>query len=660
MELTSLQADFRDLAREVARGRQDLGDSVSRLSSGERITRAGDDVAGLSVATTMQSQVTALRSFLLNNAQARSLIQTADAGLANIENALQRMNELSVLAQSGALTQQERLFLDTEFQTLLEQVNATAIDTTFNGIQLLNNPDPDNLSSTITPSSPSRTLISGTEFADQLEGTNAAEKIKAFAGDDGIRAGGGDDLINAGTGRDNIIAGTGNDRIIKNFSSGQLENGASGNASLPVSDNLVLRIDASDTASLTGNPGPITAADDLSTANNDASIISGSVISGSETIGGQNSLAFDGSGFLGVADTGDINLSSQNSRSVMFSFGTGADVNSRQVIYEQGGQVNGFNAYIDNGNLYLGAWKNNGSAFNIHHSVAIEANTAYSAGFVFDRNGSGSFRAYLDGEQVASAAVSQTQNAHSGNIGLGAMHNDTRFFNNSSGGDGFGFTGELGQLLNYQDALTDSEALEVQGFLGGTIGSSEDFGIIKGGEGEDTLQPTGEALNTSLQGEDITGIEVIDLRRNDREHSITATDDYFSTGTGLEGSELRIDATGNNEAIIADGSTLTGDNLLRVLGGEGNDTIEGDNTANVIASYANAFERIEAYLRTGQAVGSGNDILNDIIRLEGSQFNDTLSGGNENDTIQGGGGNDEIRDISGLPEGSVPQAHPPS
>jgi flagellin len=112
--------------------------SISRLSSGERIVRAADDVAGLSVGTVLRTAVNTLRTALSNTNQANALLQLADGGLANVGDLLQRQKALAVQATAGTLSSAERGFLNQEFQALAGEIDRLSANTKFNQVTLLN------------------------------------------------------------------------------------------------------------------------------------------------------------------------------------------------------------------------------------------------------------------------------------------------------------------------------------------------------------------------------------------------------------------------------------------------------------------------------------------------------------------------------------------
>lgn len=111
--------------------------SLSKLSSGSRIVRASDDAASLAVGTKIKADVTALKQAQVNAGQASSLLQVADGGFSQVSEILLRMKALSVQAQSGSISDNERGFLDQEFQALAAQIDDISAQTKFNGTTLL-------------------------------------------------------------------------------------------------------------------------------------------------------------------------------------------------------------------------------------------------------------------------------------------------------------------------------------------------------------------------------------------------------------------------------------------------------------------------------------------------------------------------------------------
>ncbi|MBK7045075.1 MAG: flagellin FliC [bacterium] len=123
----------RHLANATAR----VNRSLERLSSGLRINRAADDPAGLAVSERLRGQMRALEVGARNAADGISLLQTADGGLESMADLLIRLNELTQQAMTGTVTNEQRGFLDSEFQALVDEIDRIAVSMEFNGRNLL-------------------------------------------------------------------------------------------------------------------------------------------------------------------------------------------------------------------------------------------------------------------------------------------------------------------------------------------------------------------------------------------------------------------------------------------------------------------------------------------------------------------------------------------
>jgi flagellin len=114
-----------------------LKNSLTALSSGNRLVQASSDIAAMSIASGLQSQITGMRGALMNVAQASSFLEVADGGLEQAQLIVDRMNALATQANSGALSPSGRKGLDTEFQNLRQELDRLSANTNFNGINLL-------------------------------------------------------------------------------------------------------------------------------------------------------------------------------------------------------------------------------------------------------------------------------------------------------------------------------------------------------------------------------------------------------------------------------------------------------------------------------------------------------------------------------------------
>ena len=114
-----------------------LSKSTEKLSSGYKINRAADDAAGLSISEKMRRQIRGLTQASLNAQDGISCVQTAEGALAEVEEMLQRMNELAVKAENGTLADEDRAAIDAEVQQLVSEIDRVASTTTFNEQNLL-------------------------------------------------------------------------------------------------------------------------------------------------------------------------------------------------------------------------------------------------------------------------------------------------------------------------------------------------------------------------------------------------------------------------------------------------------------------------------------------------------------------------------------------
>lgn len=109
----------------------------AKLSSGKRITKSADDAAGLAIAKKMEAATKGLRMAARNANDGISMVQVAEGGLNESTNILTRLRELSIQAASDSVGQQERGYLNLEYDQLVQEMDRIAKTTTFNGMPLL-------------------------------------------------------------------------------------------------------------------------------------------------------------------------------------------------------------------------------------------------------------------------------------------------------------------------------------------------------------------------------------------------------------------------------------------------------------------------------------------------------------------------------------------
>lgn len=123
--------------RALSNTQSDAATSMQRLATGLRINSAKDDAAGLAVSNALTSRVNGLEQASRNASDAVSMLQTAEGGLQNITDNLQRIRELAVQASNDSISSTERGYLDTEVQQLIAEIDRVANTTQFNGVDLL-------------------------------------------------------------------------------------------------------------------------------------------------------------------------------------------------------------------------------------------------------------------------------------------------------------------------------------------------------------------------------------------------------------------------------------------------------------------------------------------------------------------------------------------
>ncbi|MFT7560562.1 MAG: flagellin [Flavobacteriales bacterium] len=123
--------------RQLVKSGNDTAQAMERLASGRRINTAADDAAGLAISNRQTSQIRGLDQAIRNANDGVSLIQTAEGGLDEVTNILQRMRELSIQSSNGIYSDVDRSTLDAEVQQLKSEMDRIASSTTFNGQPLL-------------------------------------------------------------------------------------------------------------------------------------------------------------------------------------------------------------------------------------------------------------------------------------------------------------------------------------------------------------------------------------------------------------------------------------------------------------------------------------------------------------------------------------------
>jgi len=133
---TNVKALFSQAALKATERNQQV--SMQQLSTGKRINTSRDDAAGMAIATRMTHQIRSLNQAVRNAGDAITLIQTAEGATNEITDMMQRMRELAIQASNDTNNNEQRSYLDLEFQQLKKQIVQIADNTEWNGFPVLN------------------------------------------------------------------------------------------------------------------------------------------------------------------------------------------------------------------------------------------------------------------------------------------------------------------------------------------------------------------------------------------------------------------------------------------------------------------------------------------------------------------------------------------
>lgn len=114
-----------------------ISKDMEKLSSGERINRAGDDASGLAVSEKMRAQIRGLNQASENAQNGISFIQTTEGYLQETTDIMQRIRELAVQSSNGIYSDEDRMQIQVEVSQLVSEVDRIASQAQFNGMNML-------------------------------------------------------------------------------------------------------------------------------------------------------------------------------------------------------------------------------------------------------------------------------------------------------------------------------------------------------------------------------------------------------------------------------------------------------------------------------------------------------------------------------------------
>ncbi len=164
-----------------------LQKTLTQLSTGLRINTGSDDAAGLSIANGMQANIAALTQSSQNATNGVGQLQTADGALSQVTTLLNRAVTLATEAANGSITttgsNSQAAALDTEFQSILSEVNQIGQTTDFNGVNVFSSSAPNSFSSTQASLATTTALTTGSKTSITDAQTGGKFVYTAAAGD---------------------------------------------------------------------------------------------------------------------------------------------------------------------------------------------------------------------------------------------------------------------------------------------------------------------------------------------------------------------------------------------------------------------------------------------------------------------------------------------
>ena len=152
------------------RARLSILRTLNQLGSGHRITRAGDDAAGLAISESLRAQERGLAQGQRNLSDGISLTRTAEGALSEASEIVIRMRELSIQAGNGVLDDAAKGAVQREFDQLGEELTRITHATEFNSQKLLNGD------------------LSGANAVTLRDGTGGDDVIQVSVGDHSAQA----------------------------------------------------------------------------------------------------------------------------------------------------------------------------------------------------------------------------------------------------------------------------------------------------------------------------------------------------------------------------------------------------------------------------------------------------------------------------------------
>ncbi|MFD0932464.1 T9SS type A sorting domain-containing protein [Psychroflexus salinarum] len=245
-----------------------------------------------------------------------------------------------------------------------------------------------------------------------------------------------------------------------------------------------------------------------------------------------------------IADNLDLNNGGPYSqRTFTAVLKTGADISTRQIIFEEGGGTRGLNMYIFQGDLYYGAWNLNdddgpGSPWGFSSlSTPIAVNTKYIITYIFKGNDSstGTIECYLNGDLAGTITDVGLLYNHK-KAGIGSADSNDTFGEAGSLNGSFPFIGSIAEFIMYDFSLNNSERISVENYLSSkydiALSSNDiyDQDLSANGDYDFNLVSVNQQTASDQHQSTNRGTGLVSLNTS----STLSDGDYFSLGSDLE------------------------------------------------------------------------------------------------------------------------------
>jgi hypothetical protein len=347
-------------------------------------------------------------------------------------------------------------------------------------------------------------------------------------------------------------------------------------------------LDASDSSTLFLFGSEVLAVTDKSMSGNNANYGAAGPQLLASAMNGLDAFQFNGANDrLRISDSADINLAEYGEKTITVALQTGADTSTRQVVYEQGDTVDGFNLYLDGNRLYAGAYSESNNWDGQWLSASVDPDTSYVTSMVYDST-TGIMSLYLNGELAGRANAPTPVSSHSGVAGIGTVLGNAKFHDGALNASGaFWYEGLIAEISYNNTALTGNDVVNLHAHLMNKwIGTAVTPDFETSSTHTVTVSATGASGNTYSEAvvitvtngteplQNIPGAQTINEDNTLTFNAGTSTEVSVNDTVNSENTRLRVELSVNNGTLTL--SQTSG--LIFVDGSNGSATMVLDGT----------------------------------------------------------------------------------